>query len=416
MATSYIGKLRLFKRDVRLYLLAFALKEFSKGGMQAVLLNLFLLRLNYGSEFIGLVNATNTLTFAISCLPAGALGSRWRRRSTMIMGLALMATGYALLPLTESVPTSVRATWLLSVCAIPSIGYAFFGVNGLPFLMDTTGPEVRSHAFSVQMAAGILAAVAGNLLSGALPRFLATVLDVSLQDPAPYGYPFFIAAVLMLPAVFALLRTREHHGRAEQKGVQVSGPTPYGLIIPMALVVLLGFSASVVSTFFNVYFDTALHASTSLIGALSAAAQLLAVPAALLTPVMVARWGDRRTILFGALGMALSTLPLALIPRWGAAGLGVMVEFGWSGSWIPAIQAYSQQMVSPAWRAAMSGAVLMAAGLGISAMAFGGGYVIAAWGYPAAFLLGGGLTAAGMLLFWLYTRVPRGELASPQAR
>ena len=146
------------------------------------------------------------------------------------------------------------------------------------------------------------------------------------------------------------------------------------------------------------------------------AAQLLAVPAALLTPVMVARWGDRRTILFGALGMALSTLPLALIPRWGAAGLGVMVEFGWSGSWIPAIQAYSQQMVSPAWRAAMSGAVLMAAGLGISAMAFGGGYVIAAWGYPSAFLLGGGLTAAGMLLFWLYTRVPRGEPASPQAR
>jgi predicted MFS family arabinose efflux permease len=113
--------------------------------------------------------------------------------------------------------------------------------------------------------------------------------------------------------------------------------------------------------------------------------------------------------------MALSLLPLALIPHRGAAGLGLMGMMALGSIARPANTVYHQEIVSPGWRAAMSGATTMAAGLSWSVMAFGGGYLITALGYRSLFLTGAGLTVAGALLFWAYFRVPRGELASRSA-
>jgi len=45
--------------------------------------------------------------------------------------------------------------------------------------------------------------------------------------------------------------------------------------------------------------------------------------------------------------------------------------------------------VSPAWRSAMSAALMMGAGLSASAVALGGGYLIPSIGYSGLFLTGG---------------------------
>ena len=70
---------------------------------------------------------------------------------------------------------------------------------------------------------------------------------------------------------------------------------------------------------------------------------------------------------------------------------------------------YSQGIVAPEWRGAMSGALMTGVGLINAAMALGGGYAVAIVGFRGLFLLGAALTAAGALLFWVYFRVPRGE-------
>ena len=51
-----------------------------------MLLNLYLLRLDYGTEFIGLVNAVGLLTFGLASLPAGILGSRMSTTALMKFG------------------------------------------------------------------------------------------------------------------------------------------------------------------------------------------------------------------------------------------------------------------------------------------------------------------------------------------
>ena len=72
--------------------------------------------------------------------------------------------------------------------------------------------------------------------------------------------------------------------------------------------------------------------------------------------------------------MALSLLLLALLPHWGAASLGYIGATALGLIVKPAFTVYSQESVPPRFRALMSGATTMAAGVSTSAMALGGGW------------------------------------------
>jgi len=162
--------------------------------------------------------------------------------------------------------------------------------------------------------------------------------------------------------------------------------------------------------FFNVYLDTELHASTALIGGLAAVSQLLGV-VALAAPLVMMRWGKVRTIGWGTLGSACAFLPLIFIPHWAGVGFGLM-GLGVLGNLIsPAFDLFSQELVPHAWRTTLSGAMITALGVSMAVVAYGGGYVIIAWGYPMLFGAGCGFSLAATLLFSAYFRRPRGRLA-----
>ncbi len=417
VTATYLQTLRRFSRDVRLYLVAAALVGLAWDGVRAVLLNLYLLRLGYGPESVGLINAVGALAFGLACPPAGLMGTRWGSRNMLIAGTGMLGAGFCLLTLAELLTGAGRTAWLMATSVLAYAGFAIYLVNGLPFLMDATGPEERNHAFSVNVALVPLAAFVGSLLAGALPGGLAGLFRTSLAEPAPYRYPLLLGALLLVPSVLVLLRTRpvdRQHTQVPASGAPVSHAShpPYGLIILIALIMALRFGGrGTVATFFNVYLDDGLGVPTILIGALAAASQLLSVPAALTAPLWVARWGNPRTIFWGTLGMALCTLPLALMPYWTAAGLGLASSTLFFSVTAGPIRVFSQELVAPRWRASMASAFMMGAGLAFSAMSLLGGYAIATIGYRALFLVATGLSAAGAILFWYRFRVPRGELA-----
>src|SRR5260221_12419149 len=68
--------LRPFNRSIHLWLLAFAAAGFTYFGVQAVLFNLYLLRLGFEPQFIGLLIGSGQLVFALAALPSGELGRR----------------------------------------------------------------------------------------------------------------------------------------------------------------------------------------------------------------------------------------------------------------------------------------------------------------------------------------------------
>ncbi len=67
------------------------------------------------------------------------------------------------------------------------------------FLMRSTAPEGRNHAFSLHQALVPLAAFADSLLTGVLPRGFATALNVSPHHPATYRFRLLIAPLLFIP-------------------------------------------------------------------------------------------------------------------------------------------------------------------------------------------------------------------------
>jgi MFS family permease len=399
--STYWNTLKSINRDVRIFLITAVIIGFTVfGGIYSLLLNLYLLRLGYGPEFVGAVNAIGLVALALFSLPAGNLGGRWGVRRAMIGGLTLCVIGYGLLPFAEWTPIAMRSGWLISTFTVAHLGLTLYLVNSNPFLMASTTPHERNHVFSVQSALWPMAGFVGSLIGGLLPGIFAAGFGVTLDSPLPYRYPLMIAAFLLIFAVWVVFKTREVEPVNKPGEQQQTSPMPVGMIALLALVGFLRVGGEGIGrTFFNVYMDNGLGISTAQIGSLLAVAQLLAVPAALFTPLLAARWGNARVLMWGTFAVAMSLLPLALIPHWIAAAFGFISLIVLVSVTRPVFIVYTQEAVARPWWSTMSGATTMTVGLSWGVTAFGGGYMISSVGYSGLFLTGALLTAAGALLF-----------------
>ncbi len=410
-----------FSRDVRLYLIASALFGFVLfGGIYPLLYNLYLLRLGYNTQFVGWANATGAFSFALFSLPSGVLGGRWGSRFTMVVGICVAVAGFGLLSQAELIPLVARKSFILSTYSLGVIGIALFIVNGTPYLMGITLPEDRALVFAVQAALMPFSGFVGSMLGGILPAYLAEMLHVSLAQPAIYRYTLFIGALCLIPAVFALLATGDV--RVERKreaeynpGLARARPgfdrssmgsnapdLPLAAMVVTSLVSILHVAGEAAArTFFNVYMDEELNVDLSLIGMQIAGGQLIAVPAALSLPFFSARFGIRRTVGMVTAIATLFLLCMAWFTNWLVAGLCFVGIIAMTALRRSAFAIFHQELVPVRWRTAMSGTVAMMSGMGYSAMALGGGYLIPAAGYSSLFLTGAVLTGMGVLLFWI---------------
>ncbi len=412
MIAVYLDAWSRFSRNVRLLLVVYGLFGFAYIGLYMLLFNLYLLRLGYGLEFIGLVNGTARLGFALFCLPAGILGRYWGLRPMLIAGVLLMTAGMGLVPSVEFVPQTLQRQWILITYLLIWLGFAAFFVNSQSFVMASAAPRELNHVFSSMSALMPLAGFAGNLSGGFLPGLFSSLLHFPLDSPVPYRYPLILAAALLLPALPAMMAAREVRLEPTQDETEQNDAPPFLLLFFLSFVVLLtGVADGEISAFFNVYMDDGLRASTALLGAVTAGAQLMAVPAALSMPFLVARWGHANVYFCSLIGGALSLGLMVLVPHWGPAALGRLSTAVFISINRPVFSAFHQSLVQSRWRSTMSGSTMTAFGISSAAIALGVGYLVAAWSYKALFLLGAALTALGAVVFRLFFRKPRGEHA-----
>jgi MFS family permease len=166
-------------------------------------------------------------------------------------------------------------------------------------------------------------------------------------------------------------------------------------------------SVATVYTFFNVYMDTELAVETSQIGLIAGVARLVGVFAALSTPGLISRFGAANTVLLSSLIGTIGILPLALISTWPAASLGYLGVTAISSMRFPSFMIFATALVPPNWRGTMAGVGEFAGGLSFAGLALIGGSMVENQGFSALFLLGGGLTLVGTLLFYVWYVLPR---------
>ncbi len=431
MLSSYLTTLRAFPRTVWLYFAAMSLIGFTvDGGIYSVVFNLFLLRLGYGPEFVGQINSVGLLAFALCSLPSGLLGARLGNRNAMIIGLFTLMGSSLLLALSEFVPHTWRAYWLMGFYIGYHSSIAIFFVNTAPFLMANTRETERSHAFAIQSAMISLAAFAGSLLGGFLPGLFAAQTGMTLAAATPYRYPLLIASVMLSVGIGALWWVKEDKIIAPNTPA-VPPPLPprrtyptsfrvprfpaftlrnvergfLTLVVVISLIRILQIAGmAVLSTFFNVYMDDGLSAPTAQVGLITGLGRLLAVPIVLLMPVLAGHWGHRNLVTGASLGAVLCLLPLAFIPEWWAAGLGYTGVIAGSSIRYTSFMIFIMAMIKPEQRSFMSGLSEMTAGLSFAGMAWLGGYIIVNQGYQMLFFVAASATLLGTLLFWGYFR------------
>jgi len=411
VTTSYFQRLRLIRREAWLAMSAMATYGLVQRGVFAVVFNLYLLRLGYGPEFIGLVNGLWLLAYAAPALPAGLLARRWGNRPMVILGKTLEAVGFVLVALADLLPVPWQRGWLLATFTLSGLGGAAWGPAYNVLLYSACGSEERDHAFSVSTVSNGAGGVVGSLVGGVLPGLFAAALALSLNDAAPFRFALLVGGLIDFASVLALLHTPKDEKAASVRGKQGSTPLPFVIVAVMSLCWLLFAGAyGPIMTFANVYLSAELKVPVAAVGLILASARLFAVVAGLFSPMVAARWGR-----FSATAVALSALAIALtlllfLPHWIMAWLAIAIALV-SALFVLAIgMVYAQELVAHEWRATISGSLSMAIGLGLGIVSLVGGYIISGWGYAALFAISAALALASGALFWAYFRIPRGEL------
>jgi MFS family permease len=396
---GWLSAVRGFDRNVYLLFAVGGLLGFTYWGITYLLTNLFVLRLGFGTQVVGNLNALNYALHMAVSVPAGLIGVRFGTRRSMICGGVLALVGWGITPAAAFFPPGQALPVLIASRVLGSVGGALFLVNSNPALISAAKPGSGTYAFAVNGTIVSLTSFLGSICGGLLPQLFSTFGGWSQASPLPYGCSLWVAVAALVPALAALALFREP-GRRSGKTAAALAPLPLGLIAVIFLVRFLrelGYGS--VLNFLTLYLDAGLGMQTSLIGVLVSVSSIAAIVFTPLMPFLAGRTGTGGASLAGLVVMAVSALPLALTSHWAAAALG------WAGMTAAnsineaAMQVYILEIVSPRWRSLMSGAANMATTLGLASSATAGGYLIPALGYGRLFGIGAALLFASSLAF-----------------
>ena len=411
---------RGFHPDVRRFLIAAGLSGLGFIGFASVLFNLYLLRLGYGTDFIGLANGSTPLAFAIASLPAGAIGSRFGPRRAALSGYICLVAGAVLLPPVAQLEPAVASVAIVMTRMLTGVGFSLFMVNAQPYLVASTSENERVAVFAAWTATTPLAGFAGGLIAGFLPSWIATIIGVGPDHPLPFGLSLFAAGLLLLPGISVISATSTRVTERRVRRRRRASPAAAGVLTapgsddgvnPMPIIIALGFAAllrvageGAVRSFFNVLMEVELHQPVARIGLLSAIGNLAAGPAALLAPMVAARRGISGAIVISTLLSAVGMVLLAVTGEWLLVGIGFVLVVGAVSLTSSVSSAVHMEIVPPAWRGTTAGAISMAMGVGYTGMSLGGGYLIPVIGFDGVFFTAAALTTLSALLYHLVLR------------
>ena len=162
---DYLGKIRMFSRNARLFLLATVLAGFA-WGIWEVLFNLYLLDLGYHEDFIGYMFLLSGLASGLAAFPAGIISDKIGRKKSLLIGTTVGSISNAILVFTSN------PILLLTVNLFGGLVGVLSWVAQAPFMMENSEPEERTHLFSMSFTAFLVSNTAGSFAGGVLPEKL----------------------------------------------------------------------------------------------------------------------------------------------------------------------------------------------------------------------------------------------------
>src|SRR5256884_7703312 len=370
---SFIPPFFHLSRNVYILLIFTTGKGFQLS-ISTLTLNYYVHSLGYQPEFIGVFSAMPAIGALISAVPVGFLADRIGRKPVLVLTAILTPVFLAACAL-------VTSPFLLLSCAfMQGVVSTAYWVTNLPLLTESTSERQRVGVFDMNRFVLLGVGALGNLLGGAIPEIMASILHVSPASTIALRYGVFAAAlftfVFGLPLWFLREPKRTAANKATDKttsavlveSVRNSGPLaetvlhekrerlPVSLFVKLLIPDLLftmgeGAVVALMQLFFILRFSL-LPGPFGIIFTISGLAGGLF---SLTAPLFVKRWSKLRVIttvqyltvpLMILIGFA-PTLPLAIVGEYTRSFMRILIE--------PIYAAFAMEQVSDRHRATLSG-------------------------------------------------------------
>ncbi|POX46241.1 MFS transporter [Streptomyces sp. Ru72] len=332
-----------------------------------------------GSDEAGLVTGALMLATVIGELMTPWLAARCGYRGTLGAGLLFLGAPALALTVSQSM------VWIVAVCLVRGLGFAFTVVAGGALTVSLIPPERRGEGLAL---IGIMAGV---------PSLVGLPLGTWLASHTGYGPVCAVAALLALVSIAAVLGLPDREAaRGAHLGV-LAGARSGAIVRPTVVFAVTALGAGIIVTFLPL-------AVASRYSGVVAAALFVQPAAATVSRWFAGRHGDRHGpaglmlpgLLASAVGIlvvAFTDVPVAVIVGVAVFGVGFGITQNATITLMYSrVQASGYGTASALWNVAYD------AGMGIGAVGFGA--VAGLTGYPGAFVLTGALMLTALVPAW----------------
>lgn len=440
---------RALRSNARLYLISNTLQAVTAGAF-AVLYVLFLTKLGYSTDFVGLVLVIGTIGGGLGIIPASALVERLGYRALLLWSDFVGGVAFAAQLFFPTPPV------ILVTTVAAGASFALFLVVNAPFLAANSSEHERTALFGLNNALGFLAAVVGSLLGGGLPDWFrhapfdgngalawlrpllvrnadARTLQVALMASALIAVPAFIPILFLTderraPSLAVTPRGERDEDHSQDvpmvrwggfkarlsDGWRASMREARGVIGQLsATQALVGFGAGLYFPYLSIYFVNDLHTSLTFFGVFSAVMTVSLAGASLLSAPLAARYGKMPVSVIAQFLSIPFLVAMGLYPIvWIVSATLLVRTFLMNIPGAP-LSAYLMEAVPEQRRVIASGVYNVSFQL-IGALGAGvGGVLISRIGFPLTILLAAPFYAASSVLLVVWFGMRRQPPAPP---
>ncbi|MCX5744509.1 MAG: MFS transporter [Proteobacteria bacterium] len=382
--------------------------ELAYSGVYIIIFNLYLLRLGYDANFIGLLLGAGILTQSVSAYAIGHLGRTVGPRPQLIAGSIICMVGLTGLCVTDLLPQVAQTPWLFVTNCMAWLGGTMVLVARLSYLMQLTTAQNRMLAFSFEQLAAGGAGLLGALLMMVAPFAFGALLGVPDANATPYRLSLLVAPLTLALGLVIFLRHRPELPAAPSELDDTRAPAiaprsdrTIRTLVNITAVFGLLFTLGEVAPryFFNVYMDESLSSSSVWIAATMGLANAAAIPGSLLLPWLGKRWSNERLMLAMLVLTSTMIVVLAVFHTELVASVSYVVLCFFLRAIEPVFEIFRMTIVPPAWQSRMAGTLTASTTLAsaIGTMAVGDTTDHAS--YRVIFIVSAGVMMVATLVF-----------------
>jgi MFS family permease len=402
---GYIDKVRLFKRDARLYIAIMSTNALANG-INSVVFNLYLEGDGlYSPDFIGFFLSISMFATAGISFIAGLMADRQSRKRIVLLSSFISFICVAIQYLT------LDSLTLISTAILAGVSGAFSQVAWSPYITDLSTDDERAHLFGFSQGLSLLAVFAGNLFGGFLPGVFSNIFGIRAESVPAYRLTLLVTLVPSAVSLLLILLMTTDTPSYSVHRLGLKNVTNWGFIGKYATTVtVVGMGAGVIVMFFNLFFKFQFSASSELIGIIFGINTIVLSIGNFLAPALSDKIGKVRTVVFTEALSIPFLLMIGLAESLPLAATGYVARTVLMNMAGPVSNALFMEGLTKGERATAVGVVRtgdsFVRGIGSNV----GGWFLAVGLYQTPYFVVAGLYALAIVLFYLFFRNKEREI------